>query len=36
MAEIFLEKCPFCGSDAELYGECDMVKARCSNYDCRC
>ena len=31
-----IEKCPFCGSDGELYGECDMVKVRCSNYDCRC
>ena len=36
MAEMFLEKCPFCKSEAELYGECDMVKVRCSNYDCQC
>lgn len=27
--------CPFCGSKAGLYGECDMVWARCSNEDCR-
>lgn len=33
---IDLKKCPFCGSEAELYGECDMVKVRCSNYDCQC
>lgn len=30
-----LKLCPFCGSKAELYGECDMVWARCSNYDCQ-
>lgn len=30
-----LKKCPFCGSDAEYYGECDMVWVRCSNYDCQ-
>lgn len=28
--------CPFCGSHAEFYGECDMVWCRCTNYDCRC
>ena len=28
--------CPFCGSEAEYYGDCDMVKARCSNEDCQC
>ena len=26
--------CPFCGSDAEYIGECDMVWVRCSNIDC--
>jgi len=31
-----LKKCPFCGSEAEVYGDCDMVKIRCSNYDCQC
>lgn len=36
MDDLILEKCPFCGGDAELYGECEMVKVRCSNYDCRC
>jgi hypothetical protein len=30
-----LKSCPFCGSKAEFYGECDMVWARCSNYDCK-
>lgn len=30
-----LKNCPFCGSKAELYGEEDMVWARCSNEDCR-
>lgn len=30
-----LKPCPFCGSTAELIGECDMVWARCTNYDCR-
>lgn len=30
-----LKKCPFCGSKAELVGECDMVWARCGNYDCQ-
>ena len=28
--------CPFCGSPAELTGECDMVWVRCSNEDCWC
>ena len=31
-----LKTCPFCGSEAEVYGECDMVKIQCSNYDCGC
>ena len=31
-----LKPCPFCGSQAEYYGECDMVKVRCHNYDCQC
>lgn len=26
--------CPFCGSEAKLVGECDMVWAKCANYDC--
>lgn len=30
-----LKPCPFCGSKAELYGECDMVWVRCSNDNCR-
>jgi hypothetical protein len=30
-----IRHCPFCGSEAELYGECDMVWVRCSNYDCQ-
>ena len=30
-----LKPCPFCGGEAEYYGECDMVWIRCSNYDCR-
>jgi hypothetical protein len=30
-----LKNCPFCGSPAELTGECDMVWARCKNYDCK-
>lgn len=34
MAE--LKPCPFCGSPAELTGECDMVWVRCSNEDCWC
>ena len=29
-----LKPCPFCGSKAEYYGECDMVMVRCSDYDC--
>lgn len=33
---IELETCPFCGGEAEFYCECEMVKARCSNYDCGC
>lgn len=31
-----LKPCPFCGSPAELTGECDMVWVRCSNEDCWC
>lgn len=31
-----LRRCPFCGSEAEYYGECDMVKVICSAWDCRC
>ena len=31
-----LKKCHFCSSEAEYYGECDMVKCGCSNYDCGC
>jgi len=30
-----IKPCPFCGSEAELYGECDMVWARCTNFDCQ-
>jgi hypothetical protein len=30
-----LKPCPFCGSKAQYYGECDMVWIRCSNHDCR-
>jgi hypothetical protein len=30
-----LKPCPFCGSAAELTGECDMVWARCTNDNCR-
>lgn len=30
-----LKPCPFCGSPAELTGECDMVWAKCTNYDCQ-
>jgi hypothetical protein len=30
-----LKPCPFCGSKANLTGECDMVWVRCSNYDCQ-
>lgn len=26
-----LKSCPFCGAEAELYGECDMVRVRCSD-----
>ncbi len=26
--------CPFCGGEAEYYGECDMVWVRCSRYGC--
>lgn len=29
-----LKPCPFCGSEAEIWGEEDMVKVRCSNYEC--
>jgi len=29
-----LKLCPFCGSEAQYYGECDMVWVRCSNYNC--
>ncbi len=31
-----LKPCPFCGSLAELTGECDMVWVRCSNENCWC
>lgn len=31
-----LKPCPFCGSEAEYYSDCEMVKVRCSNYDCLC
>lgn len=31
-----LKPCPFCGSEADLYGECNMVKVRCINYQCGC
>ena len=31
-----LKPCPFCGSEAEYYSECEMIKVRCSNYDCWC
>lgn len=31
-----LKPCPFCGSKAELYGDCEMVKARCTNPECWC
>ena len=31
-----IKPCPFCGSNAELTGECDMVWVRCSNEDCWC
>lgn len=31
-----LKPCPFCGSKAEFFGECYMVKVRCSKYDCQC
>ena len=27
--------CPFCGSKAEVYEECEMVKIRCSSYMCQ-
>lgn len=30
-----MKRCPFCGSEAELYGECYMVKVRCANYNCQ-
>lgn len=33
---IKLRPCPFCGGEAEFYGDCDMVKVRCSKYDCQC
>jgi hypothetical protein len=26
--------CPFCGSEAEWHGECEMIWIRCSNYEC--
>ena len=29
-----LKPCPFCGSAAELTGECDMA-GRCTNDNCR-
>lgn len=31
-----LKPCPFCGGKAEYHYDCDMVKVRCSNYDCQC
>ena len=31
-----LKPCPFCGSPATMWGEEDMVWAKCSNYDCQC
>lgn len=31
-----LKPCPFCGSEPDLYGDCDMVKVRCTNYHCGC
>jgi len=30
-----LERCPFCGGEAEYHGECDMVSVRCATYDCQ-
>lgn len=30
-----LKPCPFCGSPAELTGECDMIWGRCSNENCQ-
>ena len=30
-----LKPCPFCGSKAEVYEECEMVKIRCSSYMCQ-
>lgn len=36
MAEPKLERCPFCGSEADYHYECEMVKVRCQNYDCGC
>lgn len=30
-----LKPCPFCGSEAEYTGECEMVWVRCSDNDCK-
>jgi hypothetical protein len=30
-----IKNCPFCGSKAEIIGECDMVWIKCTNYDCQ-
>ena len=30
-----IKPCPFCGSKAEVYEECGMVKIRCSSYMCQ-
>ena len=30
-----LKPCPFCGGEAEYFGECDLVKVRCSEYECQ-
>lgn len=30
-----IKVCPFCGSKAEVYEECELVKIRCSNYMCQ-